>query len=207
MATANLTLNEPLFPTYHNMATTLGCATTSTIPSQLHGILSGIICADPNHSLITSMDLLTALIQQSSNKLTQPAQTALHSLYTISVQQLNSTHCDFCLLLPDDNEKLCFRVQALGTWCTSFIEGFNIAKQRIPNPHSPNSMSSLPQEVLHDFSEIGKIDSRPIAGNETDEKAYMEISEYVRMAALMMHSEFVEPSSFSQNTAMEETLH
>jgi uncharacterized protein YgfB (UPF0149 family) len=103
---------------------------------------------------------------------------------------INDATGDFKLLLPDDDDSLPERVEAISAWCQGFIYG--LAAGGIQQG------SELPEdteELLKDMVEISRAghdvdDGGDDAANEDeDEVALMEIEEYVRMGVLLIYEE------------------
>ena len=88
----------------------------------------------------------------------------------------------FQLMLPDDDDSLVERGHALGVWVQGFNLGFGLQQKDSP------VTSSEVKEVLTDFAEIANL-SDEMEENEDTEQAYFEISEYVRISALLCFSE------------------
>lgn len=103
--------------------------------------------------------------------------TGLLSRMALQVDgQFEADNFTFRPLLPDDDEELALRLHALGRWCDGFnmgfAAGFSKQNQEIP----PDT-----REVLSDFARIAEIESDGV--DEGDEADYMEIVEYIRVAA------------------------
>lgn len=83
-------------------------------------------------------------------------------------------------LLPDEDEELGRRVEALGRWCEGFNMGFaaGYAVNQAP-------IQAETREVINDFARLAQMDEGLSADafGEQDERDFTEILEYVRMAA------------------------
>ena len=85
--------------------------------------------------------------------------------------------------MPDDDQPLRRRVEALSNWCQGFLLGLGLGGVR--------EGSGLPgdsQEVMRDFAEISRL-GHGDGNKEEEESAYAEIVEYVRMAVLLVYEE------------------
>ena len=80
--------------------------------------------------------------------------------------------------MPDEDEELSIRLHALGNWCEGFISGFGGAYAK-----GDSSLLEETREVLKDFTAIANVDDRQHEQSEHEEHDFMEVTEYVRMAA------------------------
>lgn len=90
---------------------------------------------------------------------------------------------DFELLLPDDNELIEERADALGAWCGSFLAGLGLSGEISKD----RNISEDVRQALEDLSEIARIEAG--GQDETLEKAFADVSEHVRLAALLVATE------------------
>ena len=90
---------------------------------------------------------------------------------------------DFELLLPDDNELIEERADALGAWCGSFLAGLGLSGEISKD----RNLSEDVRQALEDLSEIARIEAG--GQDETLEKAFADVSEHVRLAALLVATE------------------
>ena len=88
------------------------------------------------------------------------------------------------LLLPPDEEGMPLRARELGRWCHGFVTGLalgGITSKELDEEEC--------EDALERFQEIAEISYDDIEIDEEDEIAYTEVSEYVRMAVLMIYSD------------------
>lgn len=149
--------------------------------SELHGLLSGLICAgftrENNDYLVLVNDLLNNSEGVPNN---------VKSLIKLTFAQLWTDILDenyqFQLLLPDDDEAIVERGNAIGAWVQGFNLGFGLEQK------NNAVLSEDVKEVLKDFVEIANL-SDEMDDDENTEQAYFEIVEYVRISALLCFSE------------------
>jgi yecA family protein len=99
-------------------------------------------------------------------------------------KQLQDSNFGFELLLPEEDESLYSRVEALQQWCSGFILGVGMAGVK--------DYKKLPEdsrEILADITEIGTVGEFDLENEEESEDAFSEISEYVRMGVLLINEE------------------
>ncbi len=164
------------------------------------GALCGMLCAQG--ATEASQWMLYVLGEhEDTSKLLQQTGKKLLQIHQISVEQMNDTDAEFELMLPDDDEPLEMRVEALGTWCQGFVYGLAVGgiKEETVLPEDS-------KELIKDILEISR--AGYVADNEAelateeenteeDEVAFMEVSEYVRMGILLIYEE-LQPLQSSQ---------
>lgn len=151
-------------------------------PAELHGLIAGHLAAgarlQPAVLLQTACELMdiNSLAQESSK-------VALLDLYSATCSALESMDLEFELLLPDDDNEISLRAEALGRWCQSFLSGFGLYGK-----HTDTSLSTEAKETLNDLGQIAQI-SAEVEELDENEADLMEVQEYVRMAVLMLFTE------------------
>ena len=168
--------------------------------TESHGALCGMLCAQG--ATEASQWMLYVLGEhEETSKLLQQTGKKLLQIHQISVEQMNDTDAEFELMLPDDDEPLETRVEALGIWCQGFVYGLAVGgiTEDIVLPEDS-------KELIRDILEISR--AGYVADNEAelatdeenteeDEVAFMEVSEYVRMGILLIYEE-LQPLQSSQ---------
>jgi uncharacterized protein YgfB (UPF0149 family) len=105
-------------------------------------------------------------------------------LHRYTQEELNDDQFNFMPLLPDDEDPLDARLGSLAEWCSGFLAGFGAAGARKPEEFNEDTLAAL-----RDIQQISQVDTE-IEAEEDGEAAYFEVLEYVRMAALMIYTEF-----------------
>lgn len=185
----------PDFDTLADLLVEEGLLTLS--PAELHGLLCGQVAAgarfDPATLLARIGELLD--LEPFSRELTR---TGIMQLYLATLQQLQAPDFSFELILPDDDQPLAGRADALGLWCSGFLSGFGLQERK-----GSQGLSIEGQETLRDLAQIVQITTAADAEAEEDENDLMEVQEYVRMAALLVFSECNEPDGQPSDAAAE----
>ncbi len=164
--------------------------------SELHGVLTGLVCAGYSFESSDYLNMLNDMFNNGEslpNKLRMTAKLMFGQVW----QNILDDSYSFNLLLPDDDDSLVERGHALGAWVQGFNLGFGLQQNK------STQFSEEVKEVLADFAEIANL-SDEIEEDETTEQAYFEISEYVRISALLCFTELGIPPE-QKNTS--ETLH
>jgi yecA family protein len=149
--------------------------------SEIHGVLTGLICAGFSFEDQAYLTMLNDLFNNGEGFPTRVKTTIKQMFSELWVDILDDTYT-FQLMLPDDDDSLVERGHALGVWVQGFNLGFGLQQKDSP------VTSSEVKEVLTDFAEIANL-SDEMEENEDTEQAYFEISEYVRISALLCFSE------------------
>src|SRR5258705_12555250 len=105
-------------------------------------------------------------------------------LFNETSQALGGQGMEFSPLLPDDDAPLAERATSLGGWCQGFLYGIGAGKLA--------SVAELPgdlPEVIRDFTEISRAAVDDADSAETNEQAYVELVEFVRVSAQLVFDE------------------
>jgi yecA family protein len=169
--------------------------------TESHGVLCGMLCAQG--ATDAAQWILQVLGEhEETSELLQQVGRKLLQIHKLSVEQMNDSDVEFELMLPDDEEPLEARVEALGSWCQGFVYGLTLG--------GVSENTELPEdskELIGDIVEISRAgyaadDEAELSvdmedGVDEDESAFMEISEYVRMGVLLIYEE-LQPLQSSQ---------
>jgi len=178
-------LDETLF----KVDATMGAA-------ESHGALCGMLCARGSTDLSEWMGHVLGE-QEQGNVFLRDLANQLSELHQSTLGQMNDPYGGFQLLLPDDDDELDERTEALGDWCLGFVYG--LAAGGI------SADSELPEdtkELLMDFIEISRAgnnvtDLDEDSDDEEDEQAFVEVVEYVRTGVMLINEE-LQPLQTSQ---------
>ncbi|MDX1605521.1 MAG: UPF0149 family protein [Candidatus Competibacterales bacterium] len=160
-------------PDYQPLASNLDGAFS---PAEAHGLLCGLLCGNP---VLTAEDWLSAAARETDRASTLTAELGL--LYESTVIQLDGPDFDLQLLLPDDEQPLDRRADALGYWCQGFLAGLGLG-----GVTDHDGLSDDVREFLSDAAEIARISFDAHEPDSDDEFAFTELVEYVRIGALLV---------------------
>ncbi|NNC23421.1 UPF0149 family protein [Salinisphaera sp. USBA-960] len=145
-------------------------------PPEAHGTLTGRLCIDnetPGGHAVEDVD---------SEMLDQ----ALDALREITLNGLFDPELSFTPLLPGDDVDLDTRVQALANWCAGFLYGLSVTGN-----FNPDNLTAESRELVDDLTELSRADlTSEDDETGTAEADYMELVEYVRVAAQTLFLEF-----------------
>lgn len=161
-------------------------------PAECHGCLCGLLCATDavqgaawvNQVLAGKLGLPEPGAAPHQNGAEVEERTALLILYKETAGQLDDPNYGFSPLLPDDEQPLRQRVEALSRWCQGYLLGLGLG-----GVQEQSGLSGESHEVMRDFVEISRLGHGEDGENEEDEAAFAEIVEYVRMAVLLVYEE------------------
>lgn len=113
------------------------------------------------------------------------ADELISAVLTVTQKQFEDAEFGVQLLLPGDESDLATRADCLGQWCHGFLTGFGSAGISGDKP-----MSADVSDAVRDLAAIVQIggDEESEEG-EAGEVNFMEIVEYVRIAAMTVHAE------------------
>lgn len=167
-------------PGYAELAAELAALETGLDPAELHGSLCGWLAGAGEHD---RSGWFAAVMADPLLSAPEP-DGLLDQLYGASVQQLESPDFEFELLLPDDATPVNERGDALIAWGRGFLGGFGLAAGESP-PLSEDSSEAL--------ADLARITAGDLAYEDpqADEEALGEVSEFFRVAVLLVHSDCV----------------
>ncbi len=182
-------------PTYDDLAEALEKTTLKLHPSQVHGLITGILCGNPNSS--TAWEELV-----TGDKEPKSTHELLQTLYNKTENQLEEFLFEFHLLLPSDEDSLTERAEALTVWTQGFLTGLKLAEVQIVD----RPVGDI-TEAINDIIEIAKMNYEEVVASEEDEAAFVELVEYVRMAVILIYQDLHDTLNATQSTNSSNHLH
>jgi len=150
-----------------------------TDAAEAHGTLGGCLCGAAGYRL---EDWLKEILPDGAAR--AGAGDALRGLFEATAAALRQPDMEFELLLPDDAETIEVRTAALAHWCQGFLYGLGAG--------SIADASELPGEVgevVRDFIEISRAGVDAAQDAESNESAYAELVEFVRIGVQLLFEE------------------
>lgn len=245
--------NELLAPKdFDELADWLVRVASQFSPSELHGAivggLSGTMRLSANEWSLFGLAVMGAgeHLKPSDNNGTLEA---IGGLAQEQLDMLASNDMTFKPFLPDDENTIEQRTEAVSLWCRGFLGGFaeaQVKRQRIGEVTGDETLPENVMEALRDMASIAQasvegsddeyaddedydddFDRDPLAvdsdsglaeegeeANEHFERDYVEIVEYLRLAALTVFTEFgwievidAKPAAATGQPAANKTLH
>ncbi|MBB1268628.1 UPF0149 family protein [Shewanella sp. SR44-3] len=165
-----------------NLKQALNSADIGQHPVEVHGALVGLVCGGVEQEGLAWVNPLLDLMNDGQ-ALPPDLQQLILELYQDTVARLGDMEFGFTPLLPEEEASLSERVEALSLWTQSFLTGLAIIQPAL------NKASADVREVIQDLSEIARVEF-DVSDDEESEAAFVELHEFVRMAAILCYSEF-----------------
>jgi uncharacterized protein YgfB (UPF0149 family) len=166
-----------------------------TDAAEAHGTLAGSLCSAVAYRF---EDWLGEILPDG--KAAPEASRLLRDLFASTASALVDAQMDFEPLLPEDSQALPDRAAALGQWCQGFLYGLGAG--------SLGDVARLPGEageIVRDIGEITNVGVDSRESEETNESAYAELVEFVRVGVQLL---FEELGPFRQSPAQsDQSLH
>ena len=157
--------------------------------AQTHGLLTGQLAVS---GAASGPDWLIQVLEgtDENNAFRLECQKMLDTLYQSTFWQLSERLSDFVPLLPDDDSDACDRTIAMAHWSEGFLHGLVSAK------HGDELRDRLAAEpladIIRDMLQITRAEFDDTVDEETNEAAYFELVEYLRVAAQLAYEELSE---------------
>jgi len=157
--------------------------------SQTHGLLSGRLAIAGADS---GFDWLSQVLEgtDQANTTRVECETMLGALFEGTYRQLAERQSDFEPLLPSEDDCTAVRATALAHWCEGFLHGLVAAS------HGDDLRERLAAEpladIIRDMLQITRASADEDSDTESDDSAYTELVEYVRVATQLVYEELAD---------------
>ena len=152
-----------------------------TDAAEAHGTLAGCLCAAAQYRF---EDWLLDILPDGRAQ--PPAAIALQAVYASTAGSLAGLDMAFQPLLPEDSESIVERTGALATWCQGFLYGLG------SGAGATQDVVVLPGDVGQVVSDLMAISAAavdPLQSEESNEAAYAELVEFVRVGVQVVFEE------------------
>ncbi len=172
-------------PSFEALSATLSLQGVGMTASEMHGLISGIICGgNQDHSWKTLVHDLANDGMAFSQALSQPLQQLRDSVQ----QTLEDDGFMFRLLMPDDSKTSVFeRADALAGWVNHFLLGLGVTQPKL------DKVTGETGEAIDDLRTIAQLGYDDDEDQEELEQSLEEVVEYVRVAAVLCYETFNRP--------------
>jgi uncharacterized protein YgfB (UPF0149 family) len=164
---------------YAQIQQALTQARSLTDAAEAHGTLAGCLCATVAYRF---EDWLLEILPEGR---ADPHTTEeLRVLFQTTFASLGEAQMEFSPLLPEDEQPIDTRAAALGSWCQGFLYGLGAS--------ALSDASRLPGEVgeiVRDLTEITHVGVDAAESIESNEGAYAELVEFVRVGVQLLFDE------------------
>lgn len=148
-----------------------------TDAAEAHGTLAGVLCA----TRCSLSDWLAEILPEGRAE--GIAAERLQEVFDATAGALLDGQMAFTPLLPEDEAPITERTAALGEWCQGFLYGIGTGVA-VPDAAQLQGEAA---EVLRDMTEITHVDVDPDDGDESNEAAYAELVEFVRVGVQLLY--------------------
>jgi len=160
-------------------------------PAELHGLLCSLLCLDADLDRDRWLDYAREALADGG-EWSELVADLLAKLLEFGTAQMNAPDWPVTPLLPDDDAPLRQRVDALSHWCHGLLYGLGLGEVELRGVLSEESW-----EFLDDVTDIAQIGFDTDEAGETDETAYTEVVEYLRVGLLMIQQDIQQSTASS----------
>jgi uncharacterized protein len=151
-----------------------------TEPAEAHGSLAGALCATDAYGVD---DWLAEILPEGMVP-EEAAVSSLRELYEATRAALTGAQMQFDLLMPDDDEPIQLRAEALTLWCNGFVYGLGSG-----GAPDPERLPGDAGEIVRDLAQIMQAGVDEREGVEANESALAELVEFVRVGVQVVFEE------------------
>lgn len=186
------------FPSYQSLTIALNQQSVALTAAEMHGLISGLLCGGNRDA-----SWLTLVADLTNDGLAFPLALSrpLQQLHDITKETLEDEEFMFQLLMPQGDDVSVFeRADALAGWVNHFLLGLGMMQPKLAQ------VKDEVGEAIDDLRNIAQLGYDEQEDQQELEQSLEEVAEYVRVAALLCHTEFTR----RQPTAAEKrrpTLH
>ncbi len=174
--------------------------------AQTHGLLTGRLAVS---GVAAGPDWLLQVLEGTDERNAQrrACQKMLDTLYQATYWELSERLSEFTLLLPDDETDAVSRTAAMARWSEGFLHGLVSAQ------HGDALRDRLAAEpladIIRDILQITRAELDEETDSETNEAAYAELVEYLRVAAQLAYEELavIRNANSESRTDSPDTMH
>jgi uncharacterized protein YgfB (UPF0149 family) len=124
------------------------------------------------------------------NALRRECETMLDTLHAYTHRQLADRQSEFEPLLPGESDSTTVRAEAIARWCEGFLHGLVSGS---PDDNLKERLASEPlNDIIKDMLQITRATVDDSTNDETNESAYAELVEYLRVAVQLTYEELAE---------------
>jgi uncharacterized protein YgfB (UPF0149 family) len=150
--------------------------------AEAHGSLCGALCSMAPYRM---QDWVNEILPDGA-ALSAESSAMLERVFTATSASFGEQGMEFEPLLPDDEQPLNGRANALALWCSGFLYGLGTGQ--IANLEGLNGEVG---EIVRDFTEISRATGDDADSDEANEQAYAELVEFIRVGAQVVFEELL----------------
>jgi uncharacterized protein len=150
--------------------------------AEAHGSLCGALCSTSPYKM---QDWVNEILPDGAS-LSDESSAMIERVFAATAASFGEQGMEFEPLLPDDEQPLNGRANALALWCTGFLYGLGAGQ--ISDLAALNGDVG---EIVRDFTEISRASGEAAEADESNEQAYAELVEFIRVAAQVVFEELL----------------
>lgn len=157
--------------------------------SQTHGLLSGRLAIAGSDS---GFDWLSQVLEgtEQADTIRDECESMLGQLFEVTYRQLTERQSGFEPLLPSEDDGTAVCATALAHWCEGFLHGL-VATHNGDELKTRLAADPL-ADIIRDMLQITRASADEDDDTESDDSAYTELVEYVRVAAQLVYEELAD---------------
>ena len=175
----------------------LAAAGSMADAAEAHGSLCGALCSMAPYRM---QDWLNEILPDGT-ALSDESAAMIERGFSATATSFGEQGMEFEPLLPDDEEPLNGRANALALWCTGFLYGLGTGQVS-----DLEGLNGEVGEIVRDFTEISRATGDEAEADESNEQAYAELVEFIRVAAQVVFEELL-PLRRQVHPAAQQRLH
>ncbi|KGM27789.1 UPF0149 family protein [Photorhabdus luminescens] len=184
-------------PDYQSFDEILHQQSVALTAAEMHGLISGLLCGGNRDS---SWQVLVHDLANDGLAFSHPLAQQLRELREITFESLDDNNFAFNLLLPDEEDNVFERADALAGWVNHFLLGLGVAQPKFADRKEIS-------EIIGDLRNIALLGYEEGDDQEELAQALEEVLEYVRVAAQLCYIAFTEPKTVLIAKNDKPTLH
>ena len=152
--------------------------TTERVPistSEFHGILCGYLCTQPQTEQYPWQALLSSFIDQQLTLSPLACEVISQTCEQVTTSQAEGSLL-FSVMIPDDEQTVQLRVEALGQWCAGFVSGYGYG-------NSATHPDKQTLDRLQVLTAIAQVTSDETAQDDEAERDLLVVCEHVQAVA------------------------
>jgi uncharacterized protein len=150
--------------------------------AEAHGSLCGALCSMSPYRM---QDWINEILPDGA-ALSEESTAMIERVFTATATSFGEQGMEFEPLLPDDAQPLNGRANALALWCTGFLYGLGTG-----HISDLEALGGDVGEIVRDFTEISRASGDEADSDESNEQAYTELVEFIRVAAQVVFEELL----------------
>src|ERR1700677_2361098 len=150
--------------------------------AEAHGSLCGALCSVSPYKM---QDWVNEILPDGAS-LSDESAAMIERVFAATAASFGEQGMEFQPLLPDDDQPLNGRANALALWCTGFLYGLGTGQIC-----DLDALNGDVGEIVRDFTEISRATGDDADADEYNEQAYAELVEFIRVAAQVVFEELL----------------